>query len=74
MIHEMSKAAAARKSVERYRARMREAGLRLVQVWVPDARARGFVEECRRQSLAAKRAGRSERDAMKWVDTEGWTS
>jgi hypothetical protein len=74
----MSKAAAARKSVERYRDRMREAGLRLVQVWVPDTRARGFVEECRRQSLAAKKAGRSERDAMKWVeahgDTEGWTS
>jgi len=79
MIHDMSKAAAARKSVERYRDRMREAGLRLVQVWVPDTRAPGFVEECRRQSLAAKgeKAGRSERDAMKWVeahsDPEGWT-
>jgi Protein of unknown function (DUF3018) len=78
MIHDMSKAAAARKSVERYRDRMREAGLRLVQVWVPDTRARGFVEECRRQSLAAKKSGRSERDATKWVeahgDAGGWTS
>jgi Protein of unknown function (DUF3018) len=78
MIHDMSKAAAARKSVERYRDRMREAGLRLVQIWVPDTRARGFVEECRRQSLVAKKAGRLERDAMKWAeahsDTEGWTS
>jgi Protein of unknown function (DUF3018). len=74
----MTKAAAARKSVQRYRDRMRDAGLRLVQVWVPDTRASGFVEECRRQSLAAKKVRRAERDAMEWVeangDTEGWTS
>ncbi len=74
----MSKAAAVRQSVQRYRDRMRESGLRLVQVWLPDTRARGFAEECRRQSLAAKRVVRSERDTMKWVesvsDTDGWTS
>jgi hypothetical protein len=74
----MTKAAVARKTVQRYRERMRGSGLRLVQVWLPDTRAPGFVEECRRQSLAAKRIVRSERDAMAWVealgDTEGWTS
>ena len=68
----------ARKTVQRYRERMRGSGLRLVQVWLPDTRAPGFVEECRRQSLAAKRIVRSERDAMAWVealgDTEGWKS
>jgi len=57
---------------------MRDSGLRLVQVWLPDTRARGFADECRRQSLAAKKNVRSERDAMEWVealgDTEGWTS
>ena len=78
MFHAMTKAAAARKTVQRYRERMRGSGLRLVQVWLPDTRAPGFVEECRRQSLAAKRIIRSERDAMAWVealgDTEGWTS
>jgi len=78
MVHAMTKAAAARKTVQRYRERMRGSGLRLVQVWLPDTRAPGFVEECRRQSLAAKRIIRSERDAMAWVealgDTEGWTS
>jgi len=77
-MHDMSKAAAARKTVQRYRERMRESGLRLVQVWLPDTRARGFAEECRRQSLAAKKVVRSERETMKWVetvgDTEGWTS
>ena len=78
MFHAMTKAAAARKTVQRYRERMRGSGLRLVQEWLPDTRAPGFVEECRRQSLAAKRIIRSERDAMAWVealgDTEGWTS
>ena len=78
MMHAMTKAAAARKTVQRYRERMRGSGLRLVQVWLPDTRAPGFVEECRRQSLAAKKIIRSERDAMSWVealgDAEGWTS
>jgi hypothetical protein len=57
---------------------MRASGLRLVQVWLPDTRARGFADECHRQSLAAKRNVRSERDAMAWVEAlgnaEGWTS
>jgi hypothetical protein len=78
MLHGMSKAAAARKTVQRYRERMRDSGLRLVQVWLPDTRARGFADECRRQSLAAKKVIRSEREAMTWVealgDTQGWTS
>ena len=78
MLHAMTKAAAARKTVQRYRDRMRGSGLRLVQVWLPDTRAPGFAEECRRQSLAAKRIIRSERDAIAWVeslgDTEDWTS
>jgi hypothetical protein len=78
MIHVVTKAAAARKTVQRYRERMRVSGLRLVQVWLPDTRAPGFVDECRRQSLASKKVIRSERDAMAWVealgDTEGWTS
>jgi hypothetical protein len=78
MIRDMSKAAAVRKNVQRYRDRMRESGLRLVQVWLPDTRAQGFAEECRRQSLAAKRVARAERDVITWVesasDTDGWTS
>jgi hypothetical protein len=78
MLHDMSKAATARKTVQRYRERMKASGLRLVQVWLPDTRARGFAEECRRQSLAAQRGARFERGAMDWVeavgDTDGWTS
>jgi len=32
------------------------------------SRARGFADECRRQSLSAKRVIRSEREAMAWVE------
>jgi hypothetical protein len=73
----MAKAAAARKSVQEYRNRMRRAGFRLVQLWVPDTRARGFAEECRRQSRLAAKNRRAEGDAMNWIDansdTTGWT-
>ena len=33
-----------------YRARLRAAGLRPVQIWVPDVRARSFVAAARKQS------------------------
>ena len=36
--------------VARRRAKLRSAGLRPVQIWVPDTRTPGFAEECRRQS------------------------
>lgn len=42
--------------VQRRRDAMRAAGLRPVQIWVPDTRLPGFAEECRRQSLAAAEA------------------
>lgn len=35
-----------------YRQRMRAAGLRPVQIWVPDTRKPGFAEICRRQAKA----------------------
>jgi Protein of unknown function (DUF3018) len=35
-----------------YRQRMRAAGLRPVQIWVPDVNAPGFAEACRRQARA----------------------
>ena len=68
---------AVRKSVQKHRQRMRQAGFRLVQLWVPDTRAKGFAEECRRQSRAATRNKRVENEVMTWIeaheDAEGWT-
>ena len=73
----MGKASAVRKSVQRYRERMRQAGFRLVQLWVPNTRAQGFAEECRRQSRAAARNKRAESEVMTWIeaheDAEGST-
>lgn len=69
---------AAARSVRRYRDRMKRAGLRLVQLWVPDTRARGFKKECERQCGAATRAVRHEAQAHAWLDktrdTVGWTA
>lgn len=36
--------------VQKHRAGLRASGLRPLQIWVPDTRRPGFVEECRRQS------------------------
>jgi hypothetical protein len=73
----MTKKTAARKSVERYRNRMRRAGFRLVQFWVPDTRGRGFRDECRRQSRAAARNEAAENETLAWIeanqDYDGWT-
>jgi L-alanine-DL-glutamate epimerase-like enolase superfamily enzyme len=36
--------------VHKRRETLRASGLRPVQIWVPDVRAKGFAEECRRQA------------------------
>lgn len=38
------------KRVADHRTRLREQGLRPLQIWVPDTRAPGFAEEAHRQS------------------------
>ena len=40
-----------RERVQTHRNRLRAAGLKPVQIWVPDPMAPGFADECRRQSL-----------------------
>ena len=73
----MPKSSDSSRPVRRYRERMRRAGLRLVQLWLPDTRSVGFAEECRRQSRRARGARRAESTALSWIDaardTEGWT-
>ena len=50
-----------------YRKRMRAAGLRPLQIWVPDTRSAKFAEEARKQSLRAKRS-KAEREALDFID------
>lgn len=61
--------------VQRHRDGLRAAGLRPVQIWVPDTRRPGFAEECRRQSALVSMDPR-ERKTMEWLeavsDTDGW--
>ncbi len=42
-----------RQRVQKRRDALRAAGLRPIQIWVPDTRRPGFAEECRRQSRIA---------------------
>lgn len=69
----MSTSSASR--VQKHRAQLRAAGLRPIQIWVPDTRRAGFAEECRRQSLSL-RDDPQEREMTDWLekaaDTEGW--
>jgi hypothetical protein len=60
---------------QRYREKMRAAGLRPVQMWVWDTSRPGFAEECRRQSLLLandphEKKILAEIEAM--ADTTGW--
>ena len=56
-----------RQRMRAYRARQRQAGLRPVQIWVPDVRMPRIAEEAKRQSrLAARHA--SEAAALAFID------
>ena len=61
--------------VKNYRDKLHAAGLRPLQIWVPDTRRPGFAEECRRQSLSL-RNDPAEQEIAGWLesvaDTEGW--
>jgi hypothetical protein len=52
--------------VRRRREKLRAAGLRPIQIWVPDTRAPGFAEECERQCRVLAAAVDRELDA--WLD------
>ena len=61
--------------VQKHRSGLRAAGLRPVQIWVPDTRSSGFANECRRQSLSLQ-DDPQEADILNWLeaaaDTKGW--
>jgi hypothetical protein len=61
--------------VTKHREKMLRAGMRPIQIWVPDTRAPVFAEECRRQSMMLKDDGQ-EREILAFIedaaDTSGW--
>ena len=64
--------------VQRHRDALRMAGLRPVQIWVPDTRRPDFAEECRRQSLCVAQADLADTEMQDFMtealaDVDGWT-
>jgi hypothetical protein len=61
--------------VQKHRDALRAAGMRQVQIWVPDTRQEGFALECRRQSRLL-RGDLHEAETLTWLeavaDTDGW--
>lgn len=54
--------------VQKRRAALRAAGLRPLQIWVPDTRRPGFAEECRRQSQVVAQADMADADMLDVLD------
>lgn len=77
MSHMISKGTGAER-VQRRRDKLRNAGLRPLQIWVPDTRVAGFAEECIRQArLIAEAEAQEHSSADVWFDASdrsGWTA
>ena len=63
--------------VRKRREALRAAGLRPVQIWVPDTRRPGFAEECRRQAALVAAANRADAGLSDFLDAalediDGW--
>ena len=48
--------------VQKHRAALRAAGLRPIQIWVPDVRSRAFAAKAHRQSLAVAKSPHARED------------
>jgi hypothetical protein len=64
--------------VQKHRNALRMAGLRPVQIWVPNTRRPDFAEECRRQCLLVAQADSANMAMHQFMDealadVDGWT-
>ena len=64
--------------VQRHRDALRMAGLRPVQIWVPDTRRPDFAQECQRQALLASQSDAADTYFQQLMDEsltnmDGWT-
>ena len=55
-------AKSSRDKVQAHRKRLRQQGLRPIQIWVPDMRSPAFVTEAHKQSLAVAKSAHARRD------------
>jgi hypothetical protein len=64
--------------VQKHRDALRMAGLRPVQIWVPDTRRPDFAEECSRQCRLVAQADMADEVMQQFMDdaladVDGWT-
>jgi hypothetical protein len=65
--------------VQKHRDALRMAGLRPVQIWVPDTRRPDFEHECQRQCRLVAQADMADTDMQHFMDealanVDGWTA
>ena len=75
LVLELIMAVSIAERVRKRRSALRAAGLRPVQIWVPDTRNPSFAEECRRQSMLLQN-DTQENELLGWIETisdrDGW--
>lgn len=54
--------------VQKHRQSLRAAGLRPIQIWVPDVRSKAFAAQARRQSLAIAGSAQ-EKDDLAFIES-----
>ena len=65
--------------VQKRRTALRLAGLRPVQIWVPDTRQPGFAAQCKRQSELAAKSDLADVEMLQFMDAvlsdlDGWAA
>ena len=65
--------------VQKRRDALRTAGLRPVQIWVPDTRRPDFAAECKRQSKLASEADKADAEMLEFMevvlsDMDAWSA
>jgi hypothetical protein len=60
--------------VHKHRSALRAAGLRPIQIWVPDVRSKSFVTQARKQSLAVSRSAQEQDDLAFIESIADWTA
>ena len=52
-----------------YRARMKKAGFRQVQLWLPDTKSPAFIKAAKEQSLAIAAHDPAGDEILKWIES-----
>jgi hypothetical protein len=76
---DITMAKSVKERVQKRRSALRNAGLRPIQLWVPDTHKPGFEAECCRQSQLAAKTDAADKELLNFMDevlldVNGWTA